>query len=157
MGFKRCWHDLHAICVGFKVVHFKTHANTSKSSNQILKTHSKSNNRSIHKSTHSTRRKDLNAICIGFISIANCDVLFAWVLWALQIVMLLFAWVLRWYPLKTHANTSKSAKQILKTHSKSNNISVPSHRILIKSCWNPYACAQKIDAKSRGHAHAHGS
>ena len=32
---------MHAICVGFKVVPLKTHANTSKSSNQILKTHTK--------------------------------------------------------------------------------------------------------------------
>ena len=80
MGFGRWWHDLHAIRAGFKVVPLKTHANTSKSSNQILKTHSKSHKRSVHKITQQHAKEGLgmdslylNAICMGFMSLANCD------------------------------------------------------------------------------------
>ena len=39
MGFKRGWHDLLVICIGFKMVVLKTHANTSKSLLKPLKTH----------------------------------------------------------------------------------------------------------------------
>ena len=37
MGFKPWWHDLHAICMGFKVLPLKTLANTSKYCNHNLK------------------------------------------------------------------------------------------------------------------------
>ena len=80
MGFMSLANCDAAICMGFKVVPLKTHAHTSKSPLKILKTHAKSNSRSSHTSTHSTRRKDLTAICMGFMSLANCDVLLAWVL-----------------------------------------------------------------------------
>ena len=41
MGFMRLAEYDVAICMGFKGVPLKTHANTSRSSKQLLKTHSK--------------------------------------------------------------------------------------------------------------------
>jgi hypothetical protein len=84
--------NLHAIHAGFRVVPRKTHANTRMSSKQLLKTHSKWNN---HKRTNKysfttgfkRRWHDLHAIRAGF-----------------KVV-----------PLKIHANTSRSAKQLFKT------------------------------------------
>ena len=72
----------------------------------------------------------LNAICMGFLSLANCD---AAICMGFKVV-----------PLKTHANTSNSCNQVLKTHAKCSNISaqgeeyrskavkthMPAHRIL---------------------------
>ena len=37
MGFKRWWRELRAICVGFKVVPFKTHTNTAIHYQNLLK------------------------------------------------------------------------------------------------------------------------
>ena len=45
MGFKSCLAKVACICMGFKVVFLKTYANTNKSPNHILKTHSKSINK----------------------------------------------------------------------------------------------------------------
>ena len=48
MGFMSLANCDAAICMGFKVAPLKTHANTSKSSDLILKTHSKNNSKAAH-------------------------------------------------------------------------------------------------------------
>ena len=114
MGFKPWWRDLHAICVDFKVVSLKTHANPSKSSNQILETYSKSNSRNIHKSIHrishrsnprSNHRRTSKQILV-----------FAWVLSVGGVTCMLFVLGFKVVPLKTHTDTSNSLLEPLKTH-----------------------------------------
>ena len=65
--------------------------------------------------------------------------LFAWVR-SSHILKLLFAWVFKWYPLKAHANTTKSSNHILKTYSK--------RKDPIEISSNPCAC-REIYADSR--------
>ena len=88
MGFKRWWHDLHAICVGFKVVPLKTHANTSRSSEESLKP--------IHNGVITRGLASIPCIYTGFKR--------GW--HELHAIRAGFKVV----PLKTHANTSRSSK-----------------------------------------------
>ena len=53
MGFMSLANCDAAMCMGFKVVPLKTHANTSNSCNQVLKTHAKCSNSHTHSNTHS--------------------------------------------------------------------------------------------------------
>ena len=76
----------------------------------------------------------LNAVCMGFMRLAEYDVAICMGFMRLAECDVAICMGFKGVPLKTHANTSRSSKQLLKTHSKCINKQRSSLRISIKSC-----------------------
>ena len=115
-GFQELTYSDAVICMGFQAVPFKTYANTNRSSKQLLKTHSKCINKNIHKSIHRNTRSKIHRKDQPW---THCIlVLFAWVFMNIANYDAAIRIGFKVTPLKTHANTSRSSKQLTKTHSK---------------------------------------
>ena len=76
----------------------------------------------------------LNAICMGFMRLAEYDVAICMGFMRLAEYDVAICMGFKGVPFKTHANTSNSAKQSLKTHVFCIINQAPRRRISIKSC-----------------------